>query len=424
MGKSSRLWRRLLGVLAGSAWLALALVWWASRHPVPSSSTFVGFAKVINDQEVRQSGTMQIYDSGKLIYWDMATGKKLGELDASPPKAGREPRHPLDRDKRSFVLLRKGTALNATLEPNGVQVREMALNEYGTTQPWRDIAFLPVKADSLEFAPDGSALALISVKKEEQIQVGLTLTSRSLELQIWDLTTRTLRSMTMHPEEYFVHFSRNGRKFATQYGNNLIVREAVTGERRGCFDTGWNSWTDALSPGAFLLVQSNSSQITVNEAASGNMLGKHRLKGMNTILDASEESGCLAVQQHGASFAPRWMPGLFAWALYQQEGAGKVLIIDIASGKELASLPRGEVGIFLPDGKTLALYHRQDGTIKLWDVPPRIGSHPIVAMILLPLAIGLTLGWWYLGRKMRHAEETCPPVLTGSVPESKVEEVR
>jgi WD40 repeat protein len=60
---------------------------------------------------------------------------------------------------------------------------------------------------------------------------------------------------------------------------------------------------------------------------------------------------------------------------------------DVERRKELACFPDCRQALYSPDGKTLATAHR-DGTIRLWDVPPR---KPILAILALSLVLWFAL---------------------------------
>ena len=83
---------------------------------------------------------------------------------------------------------------------------------------------------------------------------------------------------------------------------------------------------------------------------------------------------------------PRW-PWLFRWVEDGREGTA-VKLLDVASGREVAMIPKGTIPKCSPDGRRFAI-REKDGTIAIWDMPPRkplglyLGlSGPLVALVV------------------------------------------
>jgi WD40 repeat protein len=80
---------------------------------------------------------------------------------------------------------------------------------------------------------------------------------------------------------------------------------------------------------------------------------------------------------------------------------------DSGTGKEYPSLPGGGFEcVFSPNSRQLAV-QCDDGSIKLWDLPPRKPLGLILAWSCLPAVLVLLLGWWR-GRRLRDQRPKAP----------------
>jgi WD40 repeat protein len=84
-----------------------------------------------------------------------------------------------------------------------------------------------------------------------------------------------------------------------------------------------------------------------------------------------------------------------------------IRIWNTESGKELESLQNCQGPFaFSPNGQTLAA-RNQDGTLQLWDVPPRKPLGLILAWSCVPAGLVLLFAWWR-GRRLRAQRLKAP----------------
>ena len=80
-----------------------------------------------------------------------------------------------------------------------------------------------------------------------------------------------------------------------------------------------------------------------------------------------------------------WLSDLGIWKQPSYGYDGVARLWDVERCKELACFEDCDQVLYSPDGKTLATAHR-DGTVRLWDVPPR---KPMLAIL------GTSLVLWF-----------------------------
>src|SRR5581483_1746894 len=332
MGRLSRWWWRLPGLLAVTALLALPLAWWLARHPVPRTTTFIGTGGGVFGDD-NGTGIVAVYnhDSFRTAYWELASGKKLIELDDEEMAHG-------------AVRVSVESVRTADAKPDGVLVQERALDGALAQRGWRKLALLPVKHSGpplLTFSPDGESLLVSDPESTMQLW---NLGSHTVPLE-FHYDQRGYKSLMggrgrRHPSRSC--FSADGRFFLT-WEKALVVRDSTTGQVMGQVPA--NPWGECLSSQdrRFLVSQDSSSPSAwIWEIAAGSRIGRYQ----GWPLAISPGGDLLAVLQTGSGsarplwpWAPRIIDALINCDHYREQFFGKIQIVDVATGKCLATFP-------------------------------------------------------------------------------------
>ncbi len=251
------------------------------------------------------------------------------------------------------------------------------------------------------------------------------------DIQLWDLATGKEKAKIVYfnpdPPNNQLRFSPNGRfltvdnphRFNQIYWQReppgpppLWDTEAGLKEVGGGLDALHISADDRR-----LLAKSKTGEVELYDTATFRKLGNISVPGEGTISIAM-----------GQTFSPS------AWDLYQFTPDSKAVLVtgmisfghdnaitdflgqyipafrptfprvvrlwDVETGQQIAAFTDCWHALYAPDGKTVATAH-EDGTIRIWDVPPR---KPVLALFGVSLVLWLAplVGVQLLGRLLRR----------------------
>jgi len=369
---------RTLGLLALAAWLALPWAWWASRHPVPRASTYLGIRAVrFSSAEPIDDGVplLEEYgDQGKsLVYWELATGKKRAEV----PFENLSPQLRVNGGWPAYALLPDGTLLLAIVDKSGVRVHDLDANQ--------DVGRISKDMSNvyrIGFSPDGGALIVADWNGKTEL---------------WDLASGKLRLTLTDVGAAYTFFSPDGRTLVTwrMRDSLVLLRDAESGRLQGEIDEP-STGSCAFSSNGRLLALPGLHTIVLWDVAARRV--RARYARADLILALSPDGDFLALSRPiglpRPIDLPTWIPDAFRrWMFSQWQAADAwVEILDTNAGETLTFLPDASHAEFLPDGKTLMTY---DGESRaLWDLPPRtllprlyaLASHPRCGVLILDLA--------------------------------------
>jgi WD40 repeat protein len=103
-----------------------------------------------------------------------------------------------------------------------------------------------------------------------------------------------------------------------------------------------------------------------------------------------------------------WFQWLFGFSPSSYRLLSVVRLWSTENGRELQRFPNCHDAEFSPDGHTLATFS-DDGTIQLWDLPPRPALGRLISLAALAAIVTASIGWWLGRRRGSQAGEAAGP---------------
>jgi WD40 repeat protein len=178
-----------------------------------------------------------------------------------------------------------------------------------------------------------------------------------------------------------IHISADGRWFLV----SMILMDSTTSHSRGTISTRGGASAISFAP-------DNSSLLATRVTSHVN---------------------CNVITRFLGSYVP----------VFEPRDEEVVRLWDVETAKEIGTFVDCSQALYSPDGKTLATAH-SDGTIKVWDIPPR---KPLLRIAGLSVALWLLtivglqvlqclLGWWFSRRPHPGLTPPPPPAQTPAGP--------
>jgi WD40 repeat protein/predicted Ser/Thr protein kinase len=344
---------------------------------------------------------------GRLILWDVATGRELGRLPHQPggvwalafspdgqklAVGGRDqpvrlwdwvagrvclslPARPIETHCVAFSP--SGTILAVSYDEQLVRLYDAA-----TGQEWRQLAVQDRFARPLAWSPEGTILAA---------------GGRDGTAQLWDVTSGRERG-TLRVDErrtggvtMGMAFAPDGRTLVTAGGDNVVkVWDVATGRERFALPQMRGMWSVAYRPDGRWLAFTTGGNVVLYalapEPATSGLLGHTKsARGVAfspdgrllasasddqtvTLWDRATGRQCRALPHDSPIYAVAFSPD--GRTLASGGRAGTVALWDVAAGQVRATLTGHTDWVwrvaFAPDGRTLASAGR-DETVRLWD---------------------------------------------------------
>jgi hypothetical protein len=270
------------------------------------------------------------------------------------------------------------------------------------TEDGRSVAFQwPRQEMGLACSPDGTMVAANFSDKD--------VTHKDVKVRLWDVASQkeiaTFDGLLGHSAG--LNSFPDSRTLATVTADGVKLWDLTTHQARRTIA---GFYPIAISPDGKLLATSDATNgVTLWECATGQARVSLHLPGRGEDMvfspDGSKVWLRFMYQDSRANNLFYWLDYLFrrlgvrGFTYGSSPPHEEAAIFDVTTGLECARVPFDRSHVLFGDDKTLATFSRVNGTIQLWDLPPRRAVHPILAWACLGLALILTGTWWYDRRR-------------------------
>ncbi len=456
--------RWILGLAGLTAWLGTGASWWVSGVIMPRATLLQGVAAGASvGGTLTSNGEFFLARHGsRLEIYDTLTGRK--HIIGPPSVAQRQ--LPDGRIKPASVIE------NAVLSRDGTRVVTAAYDEpvrIWDTASGRVLAALDLgkeEASFLAMSPDGRKVLIISWRTRSSMlgfssvrPGGPRFGSEQVDGQtrywlygsskatLWQVATgKRQRALSEEQSIGEATFSPDGGTVAFFCSTSVKLLHIATGQVR---DLSVGNVTDAFagihhgdkftlgslqlsfSPnGQYLAGTDLAGTVTIWEVVSGRQVARYSVpvSSRNALLHEPVPlalgNGLAAVAYVQGDprkvSAPSWLP---QWAsrlanLYLYRPYQVVEILDATTGRKQALIRIRRIPAeqgdepcqvaFLSEGATLVTYDSGEDCLKLWDIPPRTLLPTFAPWLATILALFLSTGWWYVGRRRRNTSMEGP----------------
>jgi WD40 repeat protein len=339
-----------------------------------------------------QALAFEMRSESGVTLWDLAEKRERALLAGGS--------RPLVFSPDSRIL---ATALGQSIRCWDVATGKELATAHGPPVQALSVAFAPVA-----FAPDGRTLATASRKQSDEdhplFQVVLWNVSDGAQIAAWDTEVEVRFSLSFSPDGQVLTGHTADLKPPCWNMSDLTLAPPTNSSRsRSVAPISPDQKTCAL-PGP-------TGEIILWDLPRG------KIKSVLSPRDLVWTDGAVAFSPDSQSlaygFSPNenddWLRRLTYGVLSSPrrisavpESSG-IKLLDVATGKVLATFEGSHYGEFSPDGKMWAM-HGTDGTIQIWDVPARSGIWPIVLWSIFGLLAAAIICWW-LRRTYRRAQD-------------------
>jgi len=375
-----------LAVWALGAWLAAPCVYWASRQTCPRQTVYVGSPISWSDFSADgQTLSVRLKDCEEYCYWDTTTGKQRME-----PEVAKLNRISPDQitwlpDSRVIVATRE--------KKDEIHVRELTSG--------RELACIKGRWTTnglrIQVSPNATTL----------------LTQDDGDWEVYDLSREKLQwtSRSGSSATRPIQYSPNGRVLLN--GVHGPIFEVDTGTMVGKFGGGFLEAGQFSCDGHFVANSGRDDTVQLWEFTAWEpcrLLAAYRVPN-HCLLSLSRHGKFLATTSWEARKInlPAWLPDpMRNWIERRcQDRTERVVLLDAFTGRRLASLGSAEDARFPTDDNTLATFDRDNGLLKIWDVPPKTVLPAFAPWFVLFTALALTLacchGFRRRKRPARHS---------------------
>ena len=403
---------KLLGPACLLAWMGACGGLWLARLPVPRATTLAGISQLGTPVALSPDGRLLVTTDGaalaSLTLWDTATGEQRGMIKVPRAGEGIDLRNcdceSVVRNPIIFSADSKRIAAKIGRTNSDGTVDAFVVGTWNTSS-FKELARLSLggQIEAFDCSPDGKTLVAISDlgQKAKLLSIDTGLVS--------DIGSASFRSS--------LHFSADGTCLAevsTFKGPICLVNTATRKHGiafRPALAPTICTTNSAFSPDgrtfAWIgLTMSAEHIVELWDTYSGEVRQQFYTRyQIPQGMSISRDSTLLAMSGYMDDSETAQLAKLVGdeWAGRLHPPKNGTTILEMSSGRPIATLPFASYIAFAPDGKTLVMYADDLDAVLFWDLPLHTRLNPVQGLLILALPCILTALWWRARRRRVRA---------------------